>query len=78
LRSIRTDSSPEKPDVSGQEAGEPTGFQVGDTVRHERFGRGRILSLEGGGSNAKAVISFEHSGTKSLLLKYAKLTAIKE
>jgi DNA helicase-2/ATP-dependent DNA helicase PcrA len=80
-RNVRPDSSLKKLDVSGQEAGEPGefpgGFRVGDIVSHERFGRGRILSLEGSGSNARASISFEHSGTKNLLLKYAKLTILK-
>ncbi|MDR2041399.1 MAG: UvrD-helicase domain-containing protein [Tannerella sp.] len=81
-RDVRPAPSLTKLEVSRPEAGEqggiPGGFQVGDIVRHERFGRGRILSLEGGGSNARASISFEHSGTKSLLLKYAKVTILKE
>jgi DNA helicase-2/ATP-dependent DNA helicase PcrA len=77
-RNARPDSFLKKIDVSGQEAGELSGFRAGGIVRHERFGRGRILSLEGSGSNAKATILFEHSGTKNLLLKYAKLELLKE
>ncbi|MDR2918285.1 MAG: UvrD-helicase domain-containing protein [Tannerella sp.] len=53
-------------------------FQVGDTVRHNRFGEGKITSLEGSGGDAKAIISFEHLGQKNLLLKYAKLTILKK
>jgi DNA helicase-2/ATP-dependent DNA helicase PcrA len=41
-------------------------------VEHDRFGRGRILSLEGEMPNAKAVIDFEFGGAKTLLLKFAK------
>jgi DNA helicase-2/ATP-dependent DNA helicase PcrA len=54
------------------------GFRVGQIIRHERFGTGEIRSLEGSGGDAKATILFEHMGQKSLLLKYAKLTVLKE
>jgi DNA helicase-2/ATP-dependent DNA helicase PcrA len=54
------------------------GFQVGDMVRHNRFGKGKITSLEGSGGDAKATIAFEHLGPKHLLLKYAKLTILKK
>ncbi|MDR2138640.1 MAG: exodeoxyribonuclease V subunit gamma [Tannerella sp.] len=77
-RNLRPESSLKKTDPAGQESGEQSGFRTGETVSHERFGRGRILSLEGSGSNAKATILFEHSGTKNLLLKYAKLTILDE
>lgn len=53
-------------------------FQVGDIVRHNRFGEGKITSLEGSGGDAKATIAFEHLGQKNLLLKYAKLTILKK
>ncbi|MDR1332079.1 MAG: UvrD-helicase domain-containing protein [Tannerella sp.] len=49
------------------------GFNVGESVYHDRFGRGEILALEGSGADAKAIILFEHTGRKSLLLKYARL-----
>ena len=55
-----------------------SGFEVGDVVRHNRFGEGKITSLEGSGGDAKATITFEHLGAKNLLLKYAKLTIIKK
>ncbi|MDR0845069.1 MAG: exodeoxyribonuclease V subunit gamma [Tannerella sp.] len=53
------------------------GFRTGNIVRHDRFGRGKIISLEGQDGDAKATILFEHLGQKSLLLKYAKLTILK-
>ncbi|MDR1601592.1 MAG: exodeoxyribonuclease V subunit gamma [Tannerella sp.] len=50
------------------------GFSVGDSICHNRFGKGIILSFEGSGADARAIIQFEHLGRKSLLLKYAHLT----
>ncbi|MDR0756288.1 MAG: UvrD-helicase domain-containing protein [Tannerella sp.] len=50
------------------------GLSVGDSICHNRFGKGKILSFEGSGADAKAIILFDHLGKKSLLLKYAQLT----
>jgi len=55
------------------QAADPSALAVGMKVEHDRFGRGRILSLEGEMPNAKAVIEFEFGGAKTLLLKFAKL-----
>jgi DNA helicase-2/ATP-dependent DNA helicase PcrA len=52
------------------------GFHVGDTVYHNRFGKGKVLSLEGSGGDAKAQIEFENSGLKTLILKYAALNIL--
>ena len=49
-------------------------LQNGDQVLHEKFGRGQILLLEGNWPETKATIQFEKAGTKSLLLKFAKLS----
>ena len=49
---------------------------VGSIVEHNRFGRGRILALEGKGPNKKAEIQFGTVGKKKLLLKFAKLKVI--
>ncbi|GIJ94135.1 ATP-dependent helicase [Capnocytophaga stomatis] len=51
-------------------------LEVGMLVQHERFGRGKILSLEGAGNDKKAEINFEVGGIKKILLKFAKLTVI--
>jgi len=40
---------------------------------HERFGRGKVLNLEGVGADKKAEIQFEVGGIKKLLLRFAKL-----
>ncbi|MDR0682869.1 MAG: UvrD-helicase domain-containing protein [Dysgonamonadaceae bacterium] len=50
---------------------------VGNTVKHERFGIGKIIELSGEKENAKAVIKFEALGTKQLLLKFAKFEIVK-
>ncbi|MDR0796325.1 MAG: UvrD-helicase domain-containing protein [Tannerella sp.] len=62
----------------GKQVESLVGFHVGDTVLHNRFGKGEILSLEGMGSNAKAMIDFNNLGIKSLILKYANLTILKK
>ena len=51
-------------------------LQVGQRVEHDRFGYGSILSMEGDGPNRKAVVDFENSGKKTLLLKFAKLRIV--
>lgn len=48
-------------------------LRVGIKVEHERFGYGKILSLDGDVLNMRAVVSFEDGGQKTLLLKFAKL-----
>jgi DNA helicase-2/ATP-dependent DNA helicase PcrA len=48
----------------------------GNTVMHERFGRGEVLNLEGVGADKKAEIKFEIGGIKKLLLRFAKLEII--
>ncbi len=48
-------------------------FEEGDTVYHERFGRGIIISIEGDPPNTTATVSFERDGNKKLLLRFAKL-----
>jgi DNA helicase-2/ATP-dependent DNA helicase PcrA len=45
-------------------------------VEHDRFGKGKILNIEGGPPNTKATIFFNDHGQKQLLLKYAKLKII--
>ena len=52
------------------------GLQEGMKIEHQRFGRGTVLKIEGNGENTKATVEFVHSGTKQLLLKYAKFTVV--
>mgnify|MGYP000017216963 CR=1 FL=1 len=49
---------------------------AGTAVEHMRFGRGKILKIEGVGQDRKAEIHFEKGGMKKLLLRFAKLKII--
>ena len=49
---------------------------VGNIVEHNRFGTGRVLSIEGKGPDKKAEIEFSTAGKKKLLLQFAKLKVI--
>ncbi len=53
-------------------------LKVGYNVQHERFGRGKILKLEGSGQDRKATIFFPNSGAKTLLLRFANLEITEE
>jgi DNA helicase II / ATP-dependent DNA helicase PcrA len=48
-------------------------FDEGDSVEHERFGKGIIRSIEGQPPNTTATVEFENNGSKKLLLRFAKL-----
>jgi DNA helicase-2/ATP-dependent DNA helicase PcrA len=51
-------------------------LQEGSMVNHTRFGRGKVLNLDGVGNDRKAEILFESAGIKKLLLRFAKLEVI--
>jgi DNA helicase-2/ATP-dependent DNA helicase PcrA len=48
----------------------------GMTVEHERFGKGKVLKIEGLPPDLKATIFFPSAGQKQLLLRFAKLTVV--
>ncbi len=48
----------------------------GARVRHEQFGEGTILTMEGSGPEAKLTVYFDRIGSKKFIAKYAKLTRI--
>ncbi len=50
-----------------------TGLTPGTLVEHIRFGKGKIINIEGDATNKKAIVEFENAGIKQLLLKFAKL-----
>ena len=55
---------------------EATGFRVGQSVFHTKFGEGVITTLEGEGADARASIKFNRHGVKVLALGIAKLDPI--
>jgi len=48
-------------------------IKTGMSVEHARFGHGTVINIEGKGSDKKAIINFQSSGVKNLLLRFAKL-----
>jgi len=52
-------------------------IQPGMEVDHQKFGRGKVLNVEGDASNRKATVFFNGIGQKQLLLKFAKLKIVK-
>src|SRR5690606_7246311 len=66
----------EQAKIVNQSNGENVALSAGKIVMHDRFGRGRVISLEGETGNAKATILFDNAGEKKLLLNFAKLKVI--
>ncbi|MFN8257949.1 MAG: 3'-5' exonuclease [Bacteroidales bacterium] len=61
---------------SGLKKEENGNMKVGTKVYHERFGNGIVTEMEGDVHETRAIIEFENSGKKQLLLKFAKLKII--
>lgn len=75
-RLTKVETATSTPMVSSAPASDLSGLRVGAKVRHDRFGEGEVVAIEGDGGNAKATVSFTHFGQKQLLLKFARLTII--
>ncbi len=69
LRKINASDTPQPTVVPS----EITQLEEGMTVEHVRFGYGKVVSIEGKGSDKKALIDFRGVGQKHLLLRFAKL-----
>ncbi len=54
----------------------PSKVEVGQTIEHDRFGIGVVVSLEGDVTSRKAVVDFKEGGRKTLLLKFAKIRVV--
>jgi DNA helicase-2/ATP-dependent DNA helicase PcrA len=55
---------------------EPGGLRLGQRVRHQKFGDGVVLNLEGHGAHARVQVNFERQGTKWLMMGYANLEVV--
>lgn len=62
--------------ITNQANGEAVNLAADKIVVHDRFGRGKVISLEGEPGNVKATILFDNAGEKKLLLNFAKLKVI--
>jgi DNA helicase-2/ATP-dependent DNA helicase PcrA len=56
----------------------PVGGELheGSVIEHQRFGIGQVVKIEGNGENQKATVEFKNTGTKQLLLKFARYKII--
>jgi DNA helicase-2/ATP-dependent DNA helicase PcrA len=54
----------------------PGDLHEGTSIEHKRFGIGTVIKIEGTGENTKATVEFKNTGTKQLLLKFAKFKII--
>lgn len=54
----------------------PEEIQAGMLVEHQRFGRGKVLQIEGKAPDIQATVFFQNAGKKQLLLKFARLRII--
>ena len=74
-----TPPSPRFKKVDSQQVSSPeeiSQIQVGHEVEHARFGKGKVLEIEGQAPNHKATVFFPSAGKKQLLLKFAKLKVL--
>ncbi len=53
-----------------------SGLRVGMLVEHSKFGRGKVLQIQGDYPDTRALVDFEVNGKKNLILKFAKLKKI--
>jgi DNA helicase-2/ATP-dependent DNA helicase PcrA len=62
----------QKTDVAAQ----PATLTRGTRVRHEQFGVGVILTIEGSGPDAKLSVYFDRAGKKKFIAQYVKLMKV--
>lgn len=74
----KVNGSPAKSNNSDtKQVDEKTGIEVGMTVSHAKFGKGKVLKIEGEFPQTKALVDFKSAGQKNLLLKFARLEIVK-
>ena len=84
LNTTKIESSAKQPEPERQPSYQSNNFQpsavdtiqVGMEVEHQRFGQGKVISMEGSGPNKKATVFFQGIGQKQLLLQFAKLRIV--
>jgi DNA helicase-2/ATP-dependent DNA helicase PcrA len=54
----------------------PDDIKAGAQVEHQRFGKGKVLNVEGNGPSRKATVFFAAVGQKQLILKFARLKVV--
>jgi DNA helicase-2/ATP-dependent DNA helicase PcrA len=79
MREVRAGPAISQPLYGGSpylDSQELTGFNLGQRVRHAKFGEGVVLNAEGQGSSARVQVNFEEVGSKWLVVAYANLSAV--
>jgi DNA helicase-2/ATP-dependent DNA helicase PcrA len=65
------------PNLAAQDAEPHTPtLSVGMKVQHKIFGTGKVIALQGSGSDAKVKVFFRTAGEKTLVVRYANLTIL--
>ncbi|MCU7917718.1 MAG: DNA helicase II [Candidatus Thiodiazotropha sp. (ex Epidulcina cf. delphinae)] len=78
MREVRAPSAVSRPVYGGApylNAAELSGFDLGQRVRHAKFGEGVVLNAEGQGRSARVQVNFEEVGSKWLVVAYANLSS---
>ncbi len=76
-RNLVADFAPSRQNkVATKVSEKSTGWRIGETVHHAKFGEGVIVNIEGSGENARANINFGKAGMKLLDLNIAKLDRV--
>ena len=74
---VRVNKTTQNSSIPGNfKSSDPSKIQTGMEVEHIRFGKGKVINLEGNPPNSKATVFFHSHGQKQLLLKFAKLKII--
>jgi DNA helicase-2/ATP-dependent DNA helicase PcrA len=76
MRRSTNDRGVDPSTTTGARGAEQLGLKIGDDVRHEKFGEGVIVDIEGAGDKAEAVVRFADIGEKRLLLAWAPLLRV--
>jgi DNA helicase-2/ATP-dependent DNA helicase PcrA len=80
---IRLQSQVSRPASTGRfantitlESFDNSGFKLGQSVVHQKFGEGVVLNYEGNGAQSRIQVNFANVGSKWLVVAYANLQAI--
>ncbi len=60
----------------GDQAKTPLEYEVGDTVRHVKFGVGVVLAINEGGRDYEVTVDFDRAGVRKMFAGFAKLKKI--
>ena len=72
----RTGLRVSEPARSYRDAGNDTGYSLGQRVHHAKFGEGIVLQYEGQGQHARVQVNFQDVGSRWLVVAYANLDAL--